>query len=386
MGDELAPFEFTTAGRLVFGRGTRSQAAPAAATFGGRALVVTGRSSERVLPFLADLAAHGVSGERFVVPSEPTLEHIREGLRLATDHGAQVVVGLGGGSALDAAKAIGILAAHPGDPLDYLEVIGGGRSLKGPGLPVIAVPTTAGTGTEVTRNAVLASTQHRLKVSLRSPWILPRLAIIDPELTFEMPAELTARCGFDALAQLIEPYLSVRANPVTDALCREGMMRSARSLRRAFLSENPAARVDLSLAATLSGMALTNAGLGIVHGLASVIGGLLPAPHGAICARLLSPALRVNLEALRRRLPEGAALGRMADIGQWLAGDPRPEAAMDWTESLAEDLRIPRLSEYGLTNAMVPKVVEGSARASSTRANPIVLTDDEISAILEASL
>jgi len=297
-----------------------------------------------------------------------------------------VILGLGGGSALDAAKAIGILAVHPGDPLDYLEVIGGGRPLERPGLPVIALPTTAGTGTEVTRNAVLSSAEHRLKVSLRSPWILPRLAIVDPELTFGIPSELTARCGFDALAQLVEPYLSVRANPLTDALCREGMLRSARSLRRAFISEDPAARIDLSLAATLSGMALANSGLGIVHGLASVIGGLLPAPHGAIVARVLSPALRVNLEALRRRQPEGPGLGRLADIGRWLAGDPRPEAALEWTESLAVNLRIPHLSDYGLTAAMIPKVVEGSARASSTRSNPIALTDDEIGAILEASL
>jgi alcohol dehydrogenase class IV len=383
---ESAPFEFTTAGRLVFGRGTRSQAAPAAAALGARALVVTGRSGERALPFLADLAAHGVVCERFVVPTEPTLEQIREGLRVASDHGAQVILGLGGGSALDAAKAIGILAVHPGDPLDYLEVIGAGRPIERPGLPVIALPTTAGTGTEVTRNAVLASLGHRFKVSLRSPWILPRLAIVDPELTFGMPGELTARCGFDALAQLVEPYLSLRANPLTDALCREGMLRSARSLRRAFLSEDPAARIDLSLAATFSGMALANAGLGIVHGLASVVGGLLSAPHGAVVARLLSPALRVNLEALRRRQPESPALERLANIGRWLAGDPRPEAPAEWTGSLAEDLRIPRLSEYGLTAAMIPQVVEGSARASSTRANPIVLTDDEIAAILEASL
>jgi alcohol dehydrogenase class IV len=383
---ESAVFEFTTAGRLVFGRGTRSQAAPAAAALGTRVLVVTGRSGERTSPFLADLAAHGVACERFVVATEPTLEHIREGLRLASDHGSQVILGLGGGSALDAAKAIGILAVHPGDPLDYLEVIGGGRPLERPGLPMIALPTTAGTGTEVTRNAVLASAEHRLKVSLRSPWILPRLAIVDPELTFGMPAEVTARCGFDALAQLVEPYLSLRANPLTDALCREGMLRSARSLRRAFFSEDPTARADLSLAATLSGMALANAGLGIVHGLASVIGGLLPAPHGAVVARLLSPALRVNLEALRRRQPESPTLERMVNIGRWLAGDPRPEAAPEWTASLAEELRIPRLSEYGLTAAMIPQVVEGSSRASSTRANPIALTADEIGAILEASL
>jgi alcohol dehydrogenase class IV len=385
--DGIPGFEFATAGRLVFGRGSRDQAAAAVAALGSRALIVTGRSDKRAQSLLSELEDLGVAHERFAVPSEPTLEQVRQGRQLAVDRQVAVVVGFGGGSALDAAKAIGLLATHDGDPLDYVEVIGRGQSFLRPGLPVVALPTTAGTGTEVTRNAVLASPEQRVKVSLRSPWLLPRLAIVDPELTFDSPHDLTARCGFDALAQLVEPYLSLRANPLTDALCREGLTRLARSLRRAAQGgDDPAARVDLALAATLSGMCLANAGLGIVHGLASVIGGLLSAPHGAVCARLLSPALRVNLGALRQRAADGAGLSRMADLGGWLAGDPRPEAVIEWTRVLADDLGIPRLADFGLNRTTIPQVAQRAPSASSTRANPIELTQDEIVEILETAL
>ncbi len=385
--DAVPPFEFATAGRVIFGLGVRSQAALATAGLGSRAVVVTGRSVARAQPLLDDLAALGVACERFSVPSEPTVDQIREGLRLAARHQAQVIVALGGGSAIDAAKAIGLMATHAGDPLDYLEVVGGGRAFERPGLPVIALPTTGGTGAEVTRNAVLASTAHHLKGSLRSPWMLPRLAFVDPGLTVGAPADVTARSGFDALSQLVEPYLSVRANPMTDALCREGLARVARSLRRvASGAEDEAGRTDLALAATLSGMALANAGLGIVHGLASVLGGMLAAPHGGLCARLLAPALRVNAMALRQRQPNGPGLQRLADLGAWLAGDARPEAAMEWIESLAHDLRIPTLSAYGLTDTAIPQATEAATRASSTRGNPVVLTSDEIGTILEKAL
>lgn len=385
--DIIDTFEFATAGRLVFGPGVRSQAGQAAAGFGSRALVVTGQSAKRAESLLSDLTALGVACERLAIPSEPTVDQIREGLKRAADHRADLIVALGGGSAIDAAKAIGLMATHAGDPLDYLEVVGGGRTFERAGLPLIALPTTAGTGSEVTRNAVLASTAHRLKGSLRSPWMLPRLALVDPELTFGLPQDVTARCGFDALSQLVEPYLSVRANPMTDALCREGLPRVARSLRRvATGSEDAAGRTDLAWAATLSGMALANAGLGIVHGLASVLGGLLSAPHGGLCARLLAPALRANLAALRRREADGRALRRMTDLGAWLAGDPRPEAMIAWIEALANDLRIPTLSAYGLTDAAIPQVAEAASRASSTRGNPVVLTVDEMGAILEDAI
>ena len=380
-------FEFSTAGRIVFGLGVRSQLAAAAAALGSRPLVVTGRSEERGRTLIADLTAHDLTWERFPVPTEPTLDQVREGLALAARHRADVVIAVGGGSAIDAAKAIALLATHEGDPLDYMEVIGAGRSFEHPGLPMIAVPTTAGTGSEVTRNAVLASPEHRLKASLRSPWMLPRIALVDPELTFGAPPDVTARSGFDALSQLVEPYLSARAHPLTDGLCREGLPRAARSLPRLGSgTEDADARTDLSLAATLSGMALANAGLGIVHGLASALGSLLSAPHGGLCARLLAPGLRANLAALRERQPDHPGLQRMGDLGRWFAGEARAEAAIDWIEALTEDLHIPRLSAYGLTAQAIPEATQAATRASSTRANPIVLTEEEIGAILEAAI
>jgi alcohol dehydrogenase class IV len=386
MNTAPASFEFSTAGRIVFGAGSFEQAGESAVSMGRRALVVTGRSGERARHLLDLLERSGVSATAFTVPSEPTIDLIRQGVEQAREGRMELVVGIGGGSSVDAAKAIGLLFSQSGDTLDYLEVIGRGQPVTRPGLPVIAIPTTAGTGSEVTRNSVLASPEHGVKVSLRSPWLLPRLAIVDPKLTYGAPTEISGRCGFDALAQLVEPFLSVRANPLTDALCREGIRRVARSLRRAAFDDDANARADMALAALLSGMALANAALGIVHGLASVIGGLLPAPHGAICARLLPPAMKANLSAMRQRQADHPALGRLAEVGDMLAAEARPEAAVEWSQRSVDDLGLPRLAEYGLTEAMLPTVVRGSARASSTRGNPIPLLEDEIEEILRSAL
>jgi len=210
----------------------------------------------------------------FSVDGEPSLSTIREGVALAKTERCDFVVGFGGGSAIDAGKAIAAMLTNPGDVLDYLEIIGQGKVLKSNSAPFLAIPTTAGTGSEVTRNAVLASPEHRLKVSLRSPYLQPRIALVDPELALELPAALTATTGLDALTQLIEAYVSCRANPMTDALCAEGIRRAARSLRRACDDgHNLAAREDMALASLLSGIALANAGLGAVHGFAGPIAG-----------------------------------------------------------------------------------------------------------------
>jgi alcohol dehydrogenase class IV len=297
-----------------------------------------------------------------------------------------VIVGLGGGSALDAAKAVGILSTHPGDVLDYLEVIGAGRAFEHPGLPVVAIPTTAGTGTEVTRNAVLASPGHGVKVSLRSPYFLPRLAIVDPGLSASMPPDLTARVGCDALTQLIEPFVSTRSNPLTDAVCREGLRLAATALPRAFHDgTDSAARQSMAAAALLSGMALANAGLGVIHGLAGPIGGMVPAPHGSVCAALLPIGMEVNLRALQQRTPGSAVLQRFDELGPLLTGQPESNAddAVRWAEALVAELSIPRLSSFGLTSEMTPTVVQRARVASSTRSNPIELTDDELTEIIE---
>ena len=236
-----------------------------------------------------------------------------------------MVIGLGGGSAIDTGKAIAALLTNPGDPLDYLEVIGRGQALQQTPLPYIAIPTTAGTGSEVTRNAVLASHEHHVKVSLRSPLMLPRVAIVDPELTYSLPPAITASTGLDALTQLIEPYTCNSPNPMIDAICREGMQRAARSLKRAYQNgSDAAAREDMSIAALFGGMALANAKLGAVHGFAGPLGGLFPAPHGMICARLLPFVVEANVRALQMREPDSPVLKRYDEVAQLLTGRRPP--------------------------------------------------------------
>jgi alcohol dehydrogenase class IV len=300
-----------------------------------------------------------------------------------------VVIGFGGGSAIDAAKAIATLVANGGDPLDYLEGIGAGKPLTQPALPIIAIPTTAGTGAEVTRNAVVASPEHRVKASLRSPFMLPRLALVDPELTYTLPPEVTAGTGLDALTQLIEPFVSHRANPMTDAFCREGLTRAARSLRRAYEhGDDAAAREDMALASLFGGLALANAGLGAAHGFAAPICGMFPAPHGATCAALLPHVMAANVAALRARQPDGPALARYEELARILTGkqDATVEDALRWVSALCHDLRVPGLAAYGVTRADSPILAQKAAAASSMKANPIGLTPQELEEILAQAL
>jgi alcohol dehydrogenase class IV len=281
------------------------------------------------------------------------------------------------------------MLANPGELLDYLEVVGRGKALARPSYPFIAIPTTAGTGAEVTRNAVLASPEHRVKVSLRSPGMLPRIALVDPELTWPLPPAVTASTGLDALTQLIEPYVCSRVNPMTDALCVEGLQRAARSLRAAFENgRNAAAREDMALAALFGGLALANAGLGAVHGFAGPIGGLFPAPHGAVCAALLPHVMDANLRALRQRQPASPTLGRYEHIARLVTGSPTAGAGqgVEWVRRLVADLRIPGLAAYGLTAQHLPDLVDKALQASSMKANPIPLAPDELAAILRAAL
>lgn len=382
-------FEFATPTRILFGPGAVREASAAAAAMGRHALLVVGRDPARSAGLQADLAAAGLACTLASVGGEPTLERVRALREEARAAGCDLIVGCGGGSALDAAKAVAALLANPGDPLDYLEVIGRGRPLEHPSVPCIAIPTTAGTGTEVTRNAVLASPEHDVKASLRGPGMFPRLAIVDPELTRSLPREVTASTGLDALTQLIEPFVSTAASPLTDPLCREGMARSARSLRRACLAGgDAAAREDLALASLLGGLALANARLGAVHGLAAVLGGRLAAPHGALCARLLPCVMAANVGALAARAPESPGLARYQEVARLLTG--RAEATIAdgirWVQGLCLELGIPGLARHGLAEADLPAVAAEAQRASSTRGNPIPLTDPELTGVLREAL
>ncbi len=382
-------FEFATANRILFGPGTCAEVPKLAALLGRRAFVVSGLL-ERAAPLLEKLARHGLEAIPFAVTKEPDVSTVLSATRNLLESDCDLVIGIGGGSALDTAKAVAALALNPGDPLDYLEVVGRGRPLEHPPLPCIAIPTTAGTGAEVTRNAVIAVPEHRIKVSLRSPLMLPRLAVVDPELTYSLPPDITAYTGLDALTQCLEPFVSNAPNPLTDAICREGLRRAGRSLRRAY--ENGAdreARYDMSLAALCGGLALANARLGAVHGLAGPLGGRYPqAHHGALCARLLPEVVEMNLRALQARGPDHEALARYDEAGRLLLGEDYrgPQSLLDWLRDTVETLAIPRLATYGVTPQDFPILVEQAQRASSMKGNPLPLSAAEIREILERAL
>ena len=375
-------FEFATAQRIIFGMGVLAEAGPLAKGLGRRPLVVTGRDGSRSQGLLELLSAHGLQPSLFSLAGEPTLAGVREGTARARAGKTDLVIAFGGGSALDGGKAIAALAVNEGDPLDYLEVIGQGRPLVQHPLPCIAIPTTAGTGSEVTRNAVLVSPDHGVKASLRHPWMLPSVALVDPALTVGVPAAITASTGLDALTQLIEPFLSVKANPMTDALCLEGVRRAARSLKRAWTDgDDLAAREDMALASLLGGLALANAGLGAVHGLAAPLGGLAPVPHGAACAALLPHVLEANLRASGPGSPVWVKFQELAGL---LTGNPGADAqdGLRWVQDLVTELRVPGLGRYGLSAADLDLIAERGLAASSMKANPVTFDRAALVAIL----
>jgi alcohol dehydrogenase class IV len=378
-------FEFATATRIVFGAGVLKDLAPLLAGFGRKALVVTARDLARAVPLVEVLDGASIPYSLYRTNGEPSIDDARRGKQQAQETGCDFVIGFGGGAALDTAKAIAALLTNTGDPLDYLEVIGRGQPIRNASAPFIAIPTTAGTGSEVTSNAVLASEEHRVKVSLRSPLMLARLAVVDPELTITSPPHVTAASGLDALTQVIEPFVSNKANPMTDSLCREAIQRGARSLKRAYVNgQDVAAREDMAVVSLFGGLALSNAKLGAVHGFAGPFGGMFDAPHGAICARLLPFVTRMNIWALRARQPESATLTRYAEVARLLTGrgDATPEEGADWLQGLCSDLEVPPLSTYGLTEADYPAMIEKASAASSMQGNPIKLTADEMREIL----
>jgi alcohol dehydrogenase class IV len=394
------PFEFATAARIVFGPGVLAGVGEIAREFGRHALVVTGRDTHRARPLLDRLDVAGIASTVFSLAGEPTVEDVSRGTSQARTAGCDLVIAIGGGSAIDAAKAISALLTNPGEPLDYVEVVGRGRSIGQWAAPCIAIPTTAGTGSEVTRNAVLSApapaageaaggTAVRVKASIRSARILPRVALVDPALTHGLPPHVTAATGLDALTQLIEPFVSTRANPLTDAICAGGLRRIARSLRTAFRNGgDAAAREDMALASLSGGLALANAGLGAVHGFAAPIGGMFRGPHGAVCAALLPHVMEANLRALRDRAPHHPALPRYDEIARLLTGEPQAVAdgGTDWIRQVVADLAIPPLRTYGIRTADIPRVVEAAINASSMKANPLPLTSTELAAILERAI
>jgi alcohol dehydrogenase class IV len=381
-------FEFTTVTRIIFGAGSLSKVGAIAKTFGTKALVVGGSSPERFIPLLKNLEGDNLPYVTFSVSGEPSIEIVLEGLSKARSWACDMVISMGGGSVIDAGKAIAALLTNPGEALDYLEVVGKGQPLLKQAAPFIAIPTTSGTGSEVTQNAVLSVPEKQVKVSMRSPLMLPRVALIDPELTYGLPKHITAYTGMDALTQCLEPFVSRAANPMTDNFCREGLKRAALSLRVAYETPKSAnARADMSLASLMGGLALTNAKLGATHGLAGPLGGMINAPHGALCARLLPFVVETNLTALQERQPSSEALRRYNEVAQIFLGLPTPSKYMViWLKQLCQDLEIPSLSQLGLTEAHIPEAVSKAQNTSSMKGNPVMLSDDELSGVLRRAL
>jgi alcohol dehydrogenase class IV len=382
-------FDLAVPADIRFGAGRVSEVPDALAGLGAnRVLIVTGRTTSRADDIRSAVNKAGISSVVFGVATEPSIERVRAAVALVAESACDAVLAFGGGSAIDVAKATAILAISGTDPLDHLEVIGSGRPIERPGLPCIAVPTTAGTGSEVTRNSVLSGSG--VKASLRSPLLLPKVALVDPDLLVGVSKSTIASSGMDALSQLIEPLLSKRANPFCDALARDGIRRSARSLRRAYQEgmEDPGVREDLALASLFGGMCLANSGLGSVHGLAAAAGARLSAPHGAVCAAVLAAAMDVNVRALRNRAPDHPALQRATEVAVLITGQPdaTTENAIVWLEELTAALSIPGLGSYSLNQEEIAAVVAAAQRASSMRANPIELTDEEVTEIVTRSL
>ena len=378
-------FEFATAGRIMAGAGRAAELPGVLAGLGSRVLACTGANPARHADLLAGL---GLPAVTFPVAGEPTVELARAGVGAAREHGADVIAAIGGGSVIDLGKAIAMLLANGGDPLDYLEVVGSGQKVARPAVPCVAVPTTAGTGAEVTANAVLAVPEHRLKASLRSPLMIPRVALVDPVLTVSCPPAVTAASGLDALTQCLEPFVSVRATPITDGLAREGLRRAATGLRAAHADGGDlAARTDMATCALLGGMALANAKLGAVHGLAGVIGGTADVPHGMACAALLAPVIDANVRILRPGAPGSPVLDRYAEVARLLTGKPGAsiQDGLAWIRETLTLLGVPGLAAFGLGPGDADDIAAKAMTSSSMQGNPVALSQGDLKAVfLEA--
>jgi len=375
-------FSFRTPPEVVFGPGESRRVPEIAARFGRRAFLVLGNPSFRRWPFVE---AFG-SAVSLDVAEEPSVRSVDEAARVCREGKCEVVVAVGGGSSIDTGKAAAALVANGGGALDYLEGVGGGRVPGKPPLPLVAVPTTAGSGAEATWNAVIRVPEKGVKRSMRSDLLLPRVAVVDPELAAGAPREVAVSAGLDALAHLVEAYLSTGAQPFTDAIALPGVRLAAAGLRAmARKEQDPAARDGMSLAALWGGMSLAHAGLGVVHGLVAPLGGRCAVPHGIGCACLMAVCVAMNVEALRERAPGSPALGRYGEIARALgAPEDTPEGAVRQFAALRRDLGVGSLSSYGMKPEDVGPIVAGS-RGGSMKYNPVELTDAELERVLRAA-
>jgi len=378
--------DFSTANRIIFGAGRISSLGEIIGHYGKRVLIVKGEKFPDPKTIFAICENANVRWDCFDVVNEPNVETINRSVDLGREKKSDFVIGFGGGSVIDTGKATSALLNNQGSLLDYLEVVGKGKPLKKPSKPYIAIPTTAGTGSEVTRNAVISVPEKKVKVSMRNAYLLPEVAIIDPELTYGVPKTITAVTGMDAFTQVIEPYVSRYSNVLVDMFCKDAIPRGASYLLRAWENGNDhEARENISWVSLMGGLALANAKLGAVHGFAGPIGGMFHAPHGAVCAALLPSVMLVNAEALSNRGNDFEKISRFQNIARWVTGveNATIEEGVEWVASLCKNMKIPRLSELGIKKAHFSIIIEKSKNSSSMKGNPIQLTEQEMVKILE---
>lgn len=381
-------FEFSTSSKIIFGCGAVKKIGNLCAGLGKRALVISSTSAP-IKMIESELKGSNSKWESFIVSGEPTYEEIEKNIKLLRSIRPDLVIGIGGGSALDYAKAVSALLANEGDLLDYLEVVGKSMPLSSKPVPMIAIPTTAGTGTEVTKNAVIKLAEKGLKVSLRNEMLIPRVALIDPELTLDLPPQVTASTGMDALVQVIEPYLSLRSNPFTDLFCISGIKAISANLFKAFSTpKDITAREQMSFGSLMGGLSLANAGLGAVHGFAAVLGGMYPVPHGECCASMLTAVFTVNHKALLERDAHNPILGKFDEIAKIVTGNQKSKTAdgVKWFEELNHKLNISTLSKYDIKKEDYPRIIEGVKASSSMKTNPVQLNEGELNRILSQSM
>jgi alcohol dehydrogenase class IV len=382
-------FEFMTASRIIVERGGLKQVGKLAKSFGQRVLLVGRLASDDTKKAIEYLNNEGCIVTEVNVKGEPSVDSINEILALSKANQCEVVVAIGGGSVLDSGKTIAALMTNTNDIMDYLEVIGNGVPVSKKSLPFIAVPTTSGTGAEATKNATILSAAHKVKVSIRSPYMLPDVVLLDAQLTVSVPKDVTASTGLDALTQVLEPYVSKMANPITDAFAKEGLTRAARSLKKAYdHGDDIDAREDMAIASLFGGISLANAKLGAVHGFAGVLGGMFPIPHGVVCARLLPFVTRKNIEVLNARDSLNPAVKRYEDVAKILTDNPSAKAmdGVAWLEDLCKHLDVAPLRAFGVKEEHFEEIINKSMNASSMKGNPIDLTFDELKDILQKAL
>lgn len=378
-------FQFATASQIIFGKDSVQKVSGLLNELGKRILLVTGKNKDRA-KILTDIISSETEITEFQIVSEPTIEMINDGVQKARQNNCVVVIGFGGGSVVDAAKAIAALVPNKGELLDFLEVIGKGKPLLNKPIPVIAIPTTSGTGAEVTKNSVIKSEEHKVKVSLRSNFMYPDFAVVDPRFMVSMPPEITASTGIDALTHLLETFVSNQSNPFIDMLCREGMKRISTSLEIAYNNgSNMEARENMAMASLLGGMALANVKLGAVHGFAGPVGGMFSAPHGTVCARFLPAVMEMNMDVLK---DQSQSLEKYKKVAKILTGSNLAIArdGIVWVENLIKKLKIPALSAYGISEDYFPELVEKAKNSSSMKGNPVSLNSGQLTWILEKSV